>query len=205
MSNAKRAGSREERQAHSSNTLGLRQSHSLGAAHNSPADVKAASSHVKVELQSDAVSSPGTEQKPGNASAAPAEGQLENEAAPISVPAATQDNTVSVQVKVQTDTVQGDVRPEPGEISNAAGEGGQKEDEGQMANGSGLAVKLAVRVKGDGAVGGSPLAVLPELRLRDRYVWECIAGLLRNWLQQYLYTFPTSMSASGLESKPMQL
>ena len=205
MSNAKRAGSREERQAHSSNTSGLKQSHSLGVTHNSPADPKAASSHVKVEAQSDAVSSPSTEQKPGNATAAPAEGQLVNEAAPGVVPAGTRDDTVSVQVEIQTDTVKGDARPEPGEISNTAPGGGQKEDEGQMANGSGLAVKLAMRVKGDGAVGGSSLAALPELRLRDRYVWECIAGLLRKYLQQYMHTRPTSMSASGLESKPMQL
>lgn len=172
MSDGKRAGSREERQAHSSSASGLKQLHSLGGAHNSPADPKVASSQAKLEAHPDGVSSCSAEQKPGNATAALAKGQLVDAAVRGSVPDGIEDNAALVQVKIQTDTVKSDARPEPGEISNVACEGVGKGGEGDMANGSRLTVKLAVRVKGDEAVGGSPVAVLPELRLRDRYVVE---------------------------------
>ena len=168
VSNAKLAGSREERQAHSSNTSGLKQMHSLGGAHNGPADPKAVSSQVSAQAQPDGVNSHRVEQKSGNAAAVSANGQLVDGAAPSSVPAGIEDTSTSVQVQLQTDTVKSDARPEPGEISNVAGEEGHRGGEGDMVNGSGLTVKLAVRVKGDEAVGGSPAGML---RLRDRYVF----------------------------------
>lgn len=175
VSDAKRAGSREERQAQSSNTSGLKQMHSLGGAHNSPADAKAASSGVKAEPQPDGVNSPSAIQRPGEATAAPAKGQL-GAGAPVpgSMPAGTEDH--AVEVEIQTDTVMRDARPEPGEISNAASDGGHKGDEGEVANGCGLTVKLAVRVKGDEAAEGSPVAVLPASRLRDRYMFHNTRG-----------------------------
>lgn len=157
VSDAKRAGSREERQAHSSNTSGLKQMHALGGAHDSPADAKAASSAVKAEAQPDGVNSPSAFQKPGG------QGQLVTGAVPGSVPAGTEDNAASVEIAIQTDTVMKDARPEPGEINNA---------EGEVAIGSGLTVKLAVRVNGDETAGASPDVVLPMLRLRDRYVFH---------------------------------
>lgn len=171
VSDAKRGGSREERQAHSSNTLGLKQMHSPGGAHNSPADAKAASSGVKAEAQPDGVNSPRAVQQPGGATAAAAaaQGHLVT-GAPVPVFAGSEGNAEPVKVEIQTDTVMTDARSEPGEINNAEGEG---------PNGSGLTVKLAVRVDGDEAAGDSPVAVLPvlpALRLRDRYVYHNIRG-----------------------------
>ena len=139
-----------------------------GGVYNSPADRKVASSQVKVEAQPDGVTSPSAEQKLDTATAAPADRQLVDGAALSSGPAGVQDNAPSVEVKLQADSTKSDARPEPGEISNVACVVGHKRDAWEVPNGSGLTVKLAVRVKGDEAVGSSLVAVLPELRLRDR-------------------------------------
>ena len=170
VSDAKRTGSREERQAHSSNASGRKQVHNLADAENGHADPKVASSQVQVEAtQPDAISSHSAEHKPGSGTAAPVQVQLVSGAAPGSVPA-SDDNTASVQVKIQTDGMKSEARPEPGEISNAVADGVHKEGKMAVSNGTELTVKLAVRVKGDGAVAGSAVATLPEPRLRDRYV-----------------------------------
>lgn len=168
ISGAKRAASREEGQAHSSNASRLKQVHSLAGAPNSPADPKPASSQVKAEAeQPDGINSPSIDQKPG--SDPPIEVQLVNGKG--QVPAG--EDTASVQVKIQTEDSKCDARPEPGEISNAGSGGDQKIPGGDGAvvpNGTGLSVKLAVRVRRAEAVGGSPAATPQEPRLKDRYV-----------------------------------
>lgn len=165
MSAARRAGSRDEGQAHSSNAPRLKQVQSVAGAFNSPADPKPASSQVKAEAQPlDGINSPSMNQKPGDDP--PIKVQLVNGKG--EVPAG--EDTASVQVKIQTEDTKCDARPEPGEISNAASGGGQKGDDVAVPNGTGLSVKLAVRVKGDEAVGGSPAAKPQEPRLRERYV-----------------------------------
>ena len=178
MSGPKRPGSREEGQAHSSNAARPKQVHSLAGTPNSPADPKPASSQVKAEAQPpDGISSPSTDQKPGSDTAAPIKVQLVNGNG--QVPAG--DGTASVQVKIQTQDTKGDARPEPGEISNtAACEGGKKGDDVDLSNGTGLTVKLAVRVKGDEAVAGSPVAKPQELKPRDRYVVWCVKTVVTN-------------------------
>ncbi|KAL3148229.1 hypothetical protein ABBQ38_013701 [Trebouxia sp. C0009 RCD-2024] len=163
MSAARRAGSRDEGQAHSSNAPRLKQVQSVAGAFNSPADPKPASSQVKAEAQPlDGINSPSMNQKPGDDP--PIKVQLVNGKG--EVPAG--EDTASVQVKIQTEDTKCDARPEPGEISNAASGGGQKGDDVAVPNGTGLSVKLAVRVKGDEAVGGSPAAKPQEPRLRER-------------------------------------
>lgn len=170
MSGAKRTGSREEGQAHSSNAPRLKQVHSLAGAPNSPADhPKPASSQAKAEAQPpDGINSPSTDQKPGHDTAAPPV-KVQLVSGNGQVPAG--DGAASVQVKIQTEDTKCNARPEPGEISNAAAsDGGQKGDNVDVPNGTGLTVKLVVRVKGDEAVGGSPVAKPQEPRLRDRCV-----------------------------------
>lgn len=190
MSNANRAGSREKTQAHSSsNAPGLKQVHSLGRAQNSPAGPKPASSQAKAEAQQpDGINSPSTDPKPGSDTAAPVKVQLVNDEAPR--PMLATDETACVQVKIQTEDMKCDTRPEPGEISNAACEGGHKRSDLEVLSGTGLTVKLAVRVKRDEAVGGSPVVKPQEPRLRDRCVPCLFCCNSAAQIQRYLTAYP---------------